>query len=202
MYPILQGPANGRGQFAQPFGPATDAVPRFRQQTLEVQMALCSAGGRLTDTEPWPQPAPERGRDQELNAPAQQTRPVRHIGGPAETGADRPGTLPPDAVAPERFDDDRGRIPAPRVEPVGQAARGMAASQTEEAPHPDHDPGRFRQTPDLPRVQAVADQLQNAIGLFPCRFPAEGTELRTEGLERWGIRAVRAQLLDREGEAM
>ena len=164
-------------------------------------MPLGSASCRFADTESWPQPAPERGRDQQLHAPAEQTRPLEGLWGPAETSADAARTLLQQAVPPQSLDDHRGSIPAPRVEPVGQAADGMATSKTEKTPHPDDDPGRFGQTSHLAAIQAVADQLQNATR-FPCPFAANDTELRTQLLDEWRIRTERAQLLDRDGEAV
>ena len=152
VHEILQGPADGRCQFVDPCAAGVDALSGFSQQTLDVQMALLSAGGRFADAEPWPQPAPESGRDQELNAPAEETHPVWRVCGPAETCADTPRTLLQDAVPPESLDDDRGGIPAPGMEPVRQAADRMAASETEEAPDPDDDPGRFGETPNLAAI--------------------------------------------------
>jgi len=75
MYDILQGPSDSRCQFVEPFGASADALSGFSQQTLDVQMALLPAAGGFADTESWPQPAPESGRDQELNAPATETFP-------------------------------------------------------------------------------------------------------------------------------
>jgi hypothetical protein len=201
MHKILQGEADGRCQFVEPFDAGADALSGFSQQTLDVQMALLSAGGRFVDTEAWSQPAPEGGRDQELNAPAEETCPVWRVCGPAETGADAPGTLLQNAVSPESLDDDRGSIPAPRVEPVGQAADGMAASETKESSHPDDDPRFFGQASNLAAIQAVANQLQNAVRVSG-RFAAEDTELRTKVFDGRGVRTTCAKLLDRDGEAV
>ena len=47
VHEIAQSLADGRCQFVEPFDPATDALSGFSQQTLDVQMALFSAGGRF-----------------------------------------------------------------------------------------------------------------------------------------------------------
>lgn len=44
VHEIAQSLAHGRCQFVEPLHPATDALSGFSQQTLDVQMALCSAG--------------------------------------------------------------------------------------------------------------------------------------------------------------
>lgn len=164
-------------------------------------MALLSAESGLVDPQPWPQPAPKRGREQQLHTPAKQTRPACGIRASAEAGTDPPRTLLPDTVAPQRLHDDRGGIPAPRMEPVRQPTGGMTTIQTQKSAHPDENPGALRQPSDLPAVHAVADHLQPTAG-FACRLPTETAELRTKGFDRWGLWAAGAELFDREGQAV
>ena len=87
------------------------------------------------------------------------------------------------------------------MEPVGQAAHGMATSETQETPDPDDDPGSFGEAPDLAAIQAMADQSQNAVRISG-RFTAEDTELQTEAFDGRGVRTACAELLDRDGKAM
>jgi hypothetical protein len=77
----------------------------------------------------------------------------------------------------------------------------MAASETEEAPDPDDDPGCSGEAPNLTTIQAMADQAQNAVCISG-RFTAEDTELQTEIFDGWGVRAACAELLDGEREAV
>jgi hypothetical protein len=77
----------------------------------------------------------------------------------------------------------------------------MAASETKESSHPDDDPRLFGQAPNLAAIQAVADQLQNAVRVSG-RFAAKDTELRTKVFDRRGVRTTCAELLDRDGKAV
>jgi hypothetical protein len=77
----------------------------------------------------------------------------------------------------------------------------MAASETEEASDPNDKPGSFCETPNLAAIQAMADHSQNAVRISG-RFTAEGTELRTEIFDGWGVRAACAELLDGKREAV
>jgi hypothetical protein len=77
----------------------------------------------------------------------------------------------------------------------------MAASETEEAPDPNDKPAGFGEPQNLSAIQTVANQSQNAVRTSG-RFAAEGTELRTEIFDGWGVRAACAELLDGEREAV
>ena len=104
-------------------------------------------------------------------------------------------------MSEQSLDDDSARIPTPGMQPVRQQAHGVTAGQTEKAADPDHDPGRFKQTTDLAGVHAVADQLQNPLGI-PGGLAAEDTVLKTQTPKRRCLSALGAELLDSGGKAM
>ena len=168
---------------------------------MDVGGGLGLRDGWFADAESWSQPTPEGHGDEQLPAPAQQAVPGRGISGPTESNADDTSAFADDAVPVESFDDHRGGIPAPRMEPVGQAADGVPADTTQEAPNPDDEPTRLGQAADLPAIHAVTDQLQNTLGA-PGRLATEDTILRTESLQKRGSRASCAELLDTNGKAM
>src|SRR5205823_8332812 len=62
-------------------------------------------------------------------------------------------------------------------------------------------PTSFNKPANLSRVHAAPDQLQNIFGA-PGRLATEDTILRTESLQKRGIRASCAELLDTNGKAM
>ena len=104
-------------------------------------------------------------------------------------------------MAEQSFDDDRTCVPAPWMQPIRQQAHRVAAGQAQKAPDPNDDPTSFNKSANLSRVHAVPDQLQNTLGA-PGRLATEDTILRTESLQKRGIRASRAELLDTNGKAM
>jgi hypothetical protein len=87
------------------------------------------------------------------------------------------------------------------MEPIRKTADGAPTAETEEASDTNDDPSDLEQSTDLPRVCAVSDKLQNSMAV-PGRIPAGDTEAGTKVLDGRGVRAVCAELLDSEGEAM
>ncbi len=104
-------------------------------------------------------------------------------------------------MSEQSLDDDRACVPAPGMQPVWQQAHRVAATQTEKAADPDHDPGRFEQTADLPGVGAVADQLQNPFGV-PRGLTADDAVLRTKIFKSGCVVTLGAELLDSRRKAM
>ena len=99
------------------------------------------------------------------------------------------------------LNNDRSRIPAPRVQPVRKHAHCVTASQAEKSADPDEDPARFNQTADLAGVHAVTYYLQNPFGI-PGGLAADDTMCGTKFFKRGSIRAFGAELLDSAGKAM
>jgi len=87
------------------------------------------------------------------------------------------------------------------MQPIRQQAHRVAAGQAQKAPDPNDDPTSFNKSANLSRVHAVPNQLQNTFGV-PGRLATEDTILRTESLQKRGIRASCAELLDTNGKAM
>lgn len=104
-------------------------------------------------------------------------------------------------MSEQSLDDDRARVPAPRMQPVRQQTHRVTASQAEKATDADHDPGRFKQTADLAGIGAVAYQLQNPSGI-PGGLAAGDTVLRTKIIKGGRISASGAELLDSPDKAM
>jgi hypothetical protein len=61
VYEIAQGRMYGSRHFLQEVGTGPDVPVRLGQQTVEIGRHLFFVAGRITDTQPRPQPAPERG---------------------------------------------------------------------------------------------------------------------------------------------
>ena len=104
-------------------------------------------------------------------------------------------------MAAKRFDDHGCGIPAIRMQPVGQQAHRMAADEAQKAPYPDYDPDRFRDSPDLARVAAVADELKEPSGIAG-GLAAADAELRTERIDGRRVGTSGAELLDGNGKAV
>ena len=74
----------------------------------------------------------------------------------------------------------------------------MAADEAQKAPYPDYDPDRFRDSPDLARVAAVADELKEPSGIAG-GLAAADAELRTERIDGRRVGTSGAELLDGNG---
>src|SRR5437867_8370018 len=201
VHKIAQRLSHGSGQLLHEVDRGTNLKTAFCEQAVDVGGGLELRDGWFADAESWPQPTPESHGDEQLPAPAQQAVPSRGISGPAESNADDTSAFADDAVPVESFDDHRGGIPAPRMEPVGQEADGVPADTTQEAPNPDDEPTRLGQAADLPAIHAVTDQLQNTLGIAG-RLAAAYAGLGAEPRDGWSVRAARAELLDGNGKAV
>ena len=173
----------------------------FGEQAPEVGRRFRPAPGGPADAEAWSEPAPERGRDQQLAAPSENTAPGRRLGPAAEPVADGRRALATDRVAAQRFDDHGGGVPTVRIQPVRQQAHRVTADCAQEATHPDQDPDAFRDSTHLTRVAAVANELKDPIGITG-RFAATDAESRAERVDGWRIGTAGAELLDGDGEAV
>jgi len=125
---------------------------------------LVSISGRPADTESSAEPMPERY--EEISAPLPQTSPAFGIDDDSKPAPNLALAQTLDKVQPERLENHARRVPATRMEIVGEHGNRPTATAAEVTAYPgDALPGGARDAKDLPRIGAVADDAERLPGL-------------------------------------